>query len=117
SQLILRCQDTLSRRGTVQRRLRQEALADGLYVMDERIHLVHPDGRDLREDPVRLMKIYWHSHRLGFELGVRAERAVEEALDLVDDGCRRSPEVRDLVLDTCRSRGRVAQPPPALPHP
>src|SRR5882762_3087367 len=95
SQLILRCQETLSRRGTVQRRLRQEALADGLYVMDERIHLVHPDGRDLREDPTRLMKIYWHSHRLGFDLGVGAERAVEEALDL--------------VLDICRNWGRVAE--------
>src|SRR5882672_740092 len=116
SQLILRCQETLSRRGTVQRRLRQEALADGLYVMDERIHLVHPDGRDLREDPVRLMKIYWHSHRLGFELGVRAERAVEEALDLVDDRFRRSPEVRDLFLDICRSWGRVAQTLRAMHH-
>ena len=60
-------------------------LADGLYVMNERIHLVHPDGRDLREDPARLMKLYWHSHRLGLEVGVEAARAVEEALDLVDD--------------------------------
>src|SRR6266498_3995162 len=40
SRLIARCQETLSRRGTVLRRLRQEALADGLFVMDERIHLV-----------------------------------------------------------------------------
>ncbi|PYM58044.1 MAG: [protein-PII] uridylyltransferase [Candidatus Rokuibacteriota bacterium] len=116
SQLILRCQETLSRRGTVQRRLRQEALADGLYVMDERIHLVHPDGRDLREDPTRLMKIYWHSHRLGFDLGVGAERAVEEALDLVDDRFRRSPEVRDLFLDICRSWGRVAQTLRSMHH-
>ena len=30
--LIARCRETLSRRGTVQRRLRQEALADGLFV-------------------------------------------------------------------------------------
>src|ERR1700730_18456306 len=110
SELIWRCQETLSRRGTVQRRLRQEALADGLYVMDERIHLVHPDGRDLREDPTRLTQIYWHSHRLGFDLGVGAERAVEEALDLVDDRLRRSPRGRDLFLDICRSWGRVAPP-------
>jgi [protein-PII] uridylyltransferase len=77
---------------------------------------VHPDGRDLREDPVRLMKIYWHSHRLGFELGVRAERAVEEALDLVDDRFRRSPAVRDLFLDICRSWGRVAQTLRSMHH-
>src|SRR5215471_18525016 len=109
SRLIARCQETLSRRGTVLRRLRQEALADGLVVMDERIHLVHADGRDLRAEPGRLMKVFWHSHRLGLELGVDVERAVEEALDLVDDGFRRSPEVRDLFLDICRSWGRVAQ--------
>ena len=109
SRLIARCQETLSRRGTVQRRLRQEALADGLFVMDERIHLVHPDGRDFRAEPARLMKAFWHSHRLGLELGVDVERAVEDALDLVDDGFRRSAEVRDLFLDICRNWGRVAQ--------
>ena len=109
SRMIARCQETLSRRGTVLRRLRQEALADGLFVMDERIHLVHPDGRDFRAEPARLMKAFWHSHRLGFELGVDVERAVEEALDLVDDGFRRSPEARELFLDICRNWGRVAQ--------
>src|SRR5262249_57616200 len=57
----------------------------------------------------RLMTVFWHSQRLGFEVGVDVERAVEEALDLVDDGFRRSPEVRDLFLDICRSWGRVAQ--------
>src|SRR2546428_772004 len=49
------------------------------------------------------------SHRLGLELGVDVERAVEDALDLVDDGFRRSAEVRDLFLDICRNWGRVAQ--------
>jgi [protein-PII] uridylyltransferase len=109
SRLIARCQETLSRRGTALRRHRQEALADGLFVMDERIHLVHHDGRDFRAEPARLMKAFWHSHRLGFELGVDVERAVEEALDLVDDGFRRSPEARELFLDICRNWGRVAQ--------
>jgi [protein-PII] uridylyltransferase len=109
SRLIARCQETLSRRGTVQRRLRQEALADGLFVMDERIHLVHPDGRDFRAEPARLMKAFWHSHRLGLELGVDVERAVEDALDLVDEGFRRSAEARDLFLDICRNWGRVAE--------
>jgi [protein-PII] uridylyltransferase len=109
SRLIARCQETLSRRGTALRRLRQEALADGIFVMDERIHLVHPDGRDFRAEPARLMKVFWHSHRLGFELGVDVERAVEEALDLVDDDFRRSPEARELFLDICRNWGRVAQ--------
>ena len=46
--LIARCRDTLSRRGSVGRTLRQDALADGLYVLDGQIHVVHRDGRDFR---------------------------------------------------------------------
>ena len=42
--LIARCRETLSRRGTVQRRLRQEALADGLIVIDEQ-HPPRPPRR------------------------------------------------------------------------
>ena len=106
--LIARCRETLAHRGAVQRKLRQEALADGLVVIDEQIHLVHPDGRALREDPVRLMKVFWHGHRLGLELGIDVERAIEASLDLVDESFQRSPEVRDLLLSICRSWGRVA---------
>src|SRR5262245_10272843 len=106
--LIARCRETLSRRTAVQRRLRQDALADGLVVIDEQIHLAHADGRAFREDPSRLMKVFWHCHRLGFELGVDVERAVEESLGLVDDEFRRSPEVRDLFLSICRGWGRAA---------
>jgi [protein-PII] uridylyltransferase len=106
--LIARCRETLSRSRPVQRRLRQEALADGLYVLDGQLHLVESDGRAFREDPSRLMKVFWHSHRLGLELGVEVERAVEGALDLVDEAFQRSPEVRDLFLAICRNWGRTA---------
>ncbi len=106
--LIARCRETLSRPRPVQRRLRQEALADGLYVLDGQLHLVEPDGRAFREDPSRLMKVFWHSHRLGLELGVEVERAVEGALDLVDEAFQRSLDVRDLFLAICRNWGRTA---------
>jgi hypothetical protein len=49
--LIARCRETLSRPKPVQRRLRQEALADGLFVLDGSLHLVHADGRAFRENP------------------------------------------------------------------
>jgi [protein-PII] uridylyltransferase len=106
--LIARCRETLARRGAVQRRLRQEALADGLIVIGEQIHLAHPDRRAFSEDPTRLMKVFWHAHRLGFELGIDVERAVEESLDLVDERFQRSAAVRDLFLSICQSWGRVA---------
>ena len=107
--LIARCRETLSRRASVQRRLRQEALADGLIVLDEQLHLAHADGRAFREEPVRLIKVFWHSHHLGFELGVDVERAIEDSLDLIDDAFRASPEARELFLGICRSWGRTAQ--------
>ena len=107
--LIARCRETLSRRASVQRRLRQEALADGLIVLDEQLHLAQADGRAFREEPVRLIKVFWHSHHLGFELGVDVERAIEDSLDLIDDAFRASPEARELFLGICRSWGRTAQ--------
>src|SRR5262245_30760692 len=77
--LIARCRETLAGPRNVQRRLRQEALADGLFVLDGELHVVEADGRAFREDPTRLMKVFWHCHRLGRELGIGVQRAIEDA--------------------------------------
>ena len=106
--LIARCQETLSRRGSAERRERQQALADGLVFFDGRLHLSTATPARLRTDPVRIMKVFRHVHRLGCELSLGLERTLEDSLDAVDDGFRRSPVVRDLFLDICRSWGRVA---------
>ena len=106
--LIARCQETLSRRGPALSRHREEALQDGLVFLDGRLRLSDPDGRAFVEEPARLMKVFWHMHRLGCELSSDLQRAVEDALDLVDDEFRRSPAVRDLFLGICRQWGRVA---------
>ncbi|PYM91119.1 MAG: [protein-PII] uridylyltransferase [Candidatus Rokuibacteriota bacterium] len=107
--LIARCQETLSRRGSAERRQRQQALADGLVFFDGQLHLVDRDVSLVRARPSRLMKVFWHLHRLGCELSLDLERAVEDSLYLVDGAFQRSPEVRDLFLDICRGWGRVAQ--------
>jgi [protein-PII] uridylyltransferase len=105
--LIARCQDTLARRDGAALRERQQALADGLIFIDGRLYLA--DAKEgFAADPTRLFKVFWHAHRLGCELSLELERALEGALDLVDDGVRRSPVVRDLFLDICRTWGRVA---------
>jgi [protein-PII] uridylyltransferase len=54
------------------------------------------------------MKVFWHLHRLGCDLSPDLERAIEDSLDVVDEAFRASPAVRDVVLDICRSWGRVA---------
>ncbi len=106
--LIARCQETLSRRGSAERRQRQQALADGLVFFDGRLHLADRDPGVFRADPVRLMKVFWHQHRLGCDLALDLERAIEESLEVVDDAFRGSSAVRDLFLDVCRAWGRVA---------
>src|SRR2546426_4304878 len=107
--LIARCQETLSRRGSAERRQRQQALADGLVFFDGQLHLADRDSGPLRADPSRLMKVFWHLHRLGCELSLDLERALEDSLYLADGAFQRSPVVRNLFLDVCRAWGRAAQ--------
>jgi [protein-PII] uridylyltransferase len=107
--LIARCQETLSRRGSAGRRQRQQALADGLVFFDGQLHLADRDSGPLRAEPTRLMKVFWHLHRLGCELSLDLERALEDSLYLADGSFQRSMAVRDLFLDICRTWGRVAQ--------
>jgi [protein-PII] uridylyltransferase len=107
--LIARCQETLSPRGAAERRQRQQALADGLVFLDGALHLADRDAEALRREPARVMKVFWHMHRLGCGLSLDLERAVEDALDAVDDGVQGDPGVRDLFLDMCRRWGRVGE--------
>jgi [protein-PII] uridylyltransferase len=107
--LIARCQETLSRRGSAGRRQRQQALADGLVFFDGQLHLADRDSGPLRAEPTRLMKVFWHLHRLGCELSLDLERALEDSLYLADGSFQRSVAVRDLFLDICRTWGRVAE--------
>src|SRR5439155_17757942 len=81
--LISRCQESLSRRGSAERRERQQALADGLVFFDGQLHLADRNPGLLRRDPARIMKVLWHLHRLGCELSLDLERTVEDSLDLV----------------------------------
>src|SRR5215510_847028 len=109
--LIARCQETVTVRGVAERRNRHQALADGLVFIDGRLHLADRNSAMFAANPTRLMKVFWHLHRLGCELSVELERAVEESLDLIDDDFRGSPAVRELFLDICRTWGRVAVTP------
>ncbi|MBI1735211.1 MAG: [protein-PII] uridylyltransferase [Candidatus Rokubacteria bacterium] len=107
--LIARCEETIGRHGTAERRGRQQALADGLVFLDGRLYLTDRDPETLRRDPLRILRVFWHLHRLGCELSLDLERAVEDSLEGIDDDVRRSPVARDLFLDICRTWGRVTQ--------
>jgi [protein-PII] uridylyltransferase len=106
--LIARCEETLSRHDPAEGRERQQALADGLVFLDGRLHLADCDAKVFRRDPVRLMRVFWHLHRLGCALSLELERTIEDSLDVIDDAFCRSRPARELFLDICRSWGRVA---------
>jgi [protein-PII] uridylyltransferase len=106
--LIARCGETLWGRKAAARRERQHALADGLVFIDGRLHLAEQDAAPFAAEPARLLKVFWHAHRLGCELSLELERAIEEGLDHIDDAVRSSPAARDLFLDICGAWGRVA---------
>ena len=107
ARLIARCQEGLARHGTVGRRGRRAALADGLVVYDGRLHLAEPGA--LQVDPARILRVFWHAQQLGCELDVELERALEEAAPtLAEQAWRASPELRALFLSILRSWGRVA---------
>ena len=107
--LIARCQQTLGWRAAAERRGRQQALADGLVFLDGRLYLADRNVDALRHNGLRVLRVFWHLHRLGCELSLDLERAIEASLDAIDDDVRRSPAARDLFLDICRNWGRVAQ--------
>jgi [protein-PII] uridylyltransferase len=107
ARLIARCQEGLARHGTVGRRGRRAALADGLVVYDGRLHLAEPGA--LQADPVRILRVFWHAQQLGCELDVELERALEEAAPtLATEAWRAAPALRALFLSILRSWGRVA---------
>ncbi|MBI2469211.1 MAG: [protein-PII] uridylyltransferase, partial [Candidatus Rokubacteria bacterium] len=107
ARLIARCQEGLARRGSVGRRVRRAALADGLVVHDGRLHLAEPGV--LQKDPARILRVFWHAQQLGCELDVALERAVEEAAPLLEDeALRASPELRQVFLAILGAWGRVA---------
>jgi [protein-PII] uridylyltransferase len=107
ARLIARCQVGLARHGTVGRRGRRAALADGLVVYDGRLHLAEPGA--LRADPARTLRVFWHAQQLGCELAVDLERALEEAAPtLGEEAWRASHELKSVFLSILRSSGRVA---------
>lgn len=108
TRLIHRCRETIGVRRSLLGRFPKRGREGGLVFYDSRVHLEKPDRRAFREDPTRLMRVFWHAHRLGYDLSLDVERAIEENLDLIGDEFWASHDVRNLFLSICRNWGRVA---------
>ena len=106
--LIARCQETLSRRGSAERRQRQQALADGLVFFDGPLHLADRDPGPLprRAGAAHEGLLAPASPRLRAVARPRARASRTRSISSTAT-FQRSPAVRDLFLDICRSWGRV----------
>jgi [protein-PII] uridylyltransferase len=90
----------------VMKKLRARDIGDGFTELRREIHIL-PAQRDcFREDPIRLLKIFWYRQELGYELSPEAKDAIRGSLDLIDTEFRRSNRALGFFLAILReSRG------------
>ncbi len=89
------------------RRSRRLLLEDGVVAVDGEISL--PDGEAyFREDPLRLLRIFALAQSRNMRLGEQAQRCLLQALDLIDDDFRHSPDAKAIFSAVIRRKQRVA---------
>ena len=104
--LIARCQETLSRRGSAERRQRQQALADGLVFFDGAAPSRRPRSRAAPRRAGAAHEGLLASAPAGLR-AVARPRARRRGFARTSSTARSSarPAVRDLFLDICRDVG------------
>jgi [protein-PII] uridylyltransferase len=107
--LVERCADRPgSHVEAVMKRLRARDIGDGFTELMRQIHVLPAQGDCFREDPVRLLKLFWYSLELGYELATDAKEAVRSNLHLVDDAFRANNRALGFFLAILRSPRGVA---------
>jgi [protein-PII] uridylyltransferase len=74
----------------VMKRLRARDIGDEFTELNRQIHILPAQRHCFREDPIRLVKIFWYCLEMGYDLSPDAKEAIRSHLDLVDDEFRRS---------------------------
>ena len=87
------------------RRRRVREVEDGFRVADGRLEIPH--ARQLRENPVLLLRAFAVAQRYDVGLTRKARRLIREALPLIDDDFRRSAEAREEFLRILEAEHRV----------
>ncbi len=91
ARLIERC---VARPGShveaVMKKLRARDIGDEFTELNRQIHILPAQRHCFREDPIRLVKIFWYCLEMGYDLSPDAKEAIRSHLDLVDDEFRRS---------------------------
>jgi len=106
--VISRCTRGKSQVEMVMNKLKARDIGDDLTEIDRQIHVL-PKHRGLfREDPVRLLKVFWYAQQMGYSLGSEIKDTIRADLSLVDDAVRRSSRALGFLLAILREPKGVA---------
>lgn len=106
--LISRCTRGKSHVEMVMDKLKARDIGDELTEIDRQIHVL-PKNRGLfREDPVRLLKVFWYAQQMGYTLSSEMKDRIRAELHLIDDAVRRSSRVLGILLAILREPKGVA---------
>ncbi len=107
-QLISRCTRGKSQVERVMSKLKARDIGDDLTEIDRQIHVL-PKKRGLfREDPVRLLKVFWYAQQMGYSLSPEIKDSIRADLHLIDDAVRRSSRALGFLLAILREPRGVA---------
>jgi [protein-PII] uridylyltransferase len=93
----------------VMKKLRARDIGDDFVELNRQIHILPAQQNCFRDDPVRLLKIFWYRQEMGYDLSLDAQEAIRSHLDLIDDPYRRSNRVLGFFLAILRAPRGVAE--------
>ena len=106
--LISRCTRGKSQVERVMNILKARDIGDDLTEIDRQIHVL-PKKRGLfREDPVRLLKVFWYAQQMGYQLSAEVKDYIRADLHLIDEAVRRSSRALGVFLAILREPKGVA---------
>lgn len=108
AQVISRCTLGRSQVERVMRRLKARDIGDDLTEIERCIYVL-PKNRGLfRDDPVRLLKVFWYAQQMGYTLSQEIQDYIRADTPLIDEGVRRSSRALGFFLAILREPKGVA---------
>jgi [protein-PII] uridylyltransferase len=93
----------------VMKKLRARDIGDEFTELNRQIHILPAQRGCFREDPIRLLKIFWYRQEMGYELSPDAKEAIRSSLELIDDEFRRSNRALGFLLALLKAPRGVAE--------
>jgi [protein-PII] uridylyltransferase len=93
----------------VMKKLRARDIGDEFAELNRQIHILPAQGDCFRQDPIRLLKIFWYRQEMGYGLSPEAKEVIRSNLLLIDEDFRRSNRALGFFLAILRAPRGVAE--------